>query len=141
MNALGPAALPCGTCPYRRDVPAGVWAAEEYAKLPPYDADTAFQPFGLFMCHQVDGRVCAGWVGCHGGGQLLAVRLAAADRRMDDEEIRAAVEYDCPVPLFPSGAAAAMHGRSGVADPDEPAKRAIGKILSRRSRSTGGSRG
>lgn len=35
---------PCHSCPYRRDVPSGVWATEEYDKLLPYDADTASQP-------------------------------------------------------------------------------------------------
>lgn len=24
---------PCETCPYRRDVPSGVWSADEYRKL------------------------------------------------------------------------------------------------------------
>lgn len=47
----GPAPQPCASCPYRRDVPSGIWAAEEYAKLPAYDADTPFQPPHLFLCH------------------------------------------------------------------------------------------
>ena len=132
---LGPAVQPCGTCPYRRDVPAGVWAADEYAKLPRYDADTAYQPPNLFLCHQVDGHLCAGWVGCHGGGQLLAVRIAALTGGMDSDAIQATVNYTCPVPLFESGAAAAAYGRSGVADPEVPAQRAIAKLLTRRGRS------
>lgn len=31
---------PCSACPYRVDVPAGVWAREEYDKLDPYDLPT-----------------------------------------------------------------------------------------------------
>lgn len=78
----GPAPQPCASCPYRRDVASGIWAAEEYAKLPAYDTDTPFQPANLFLCHQTSAgdpraRVCAGWVGCH-GSDLLALRLAAS---------------------------------------------------------------
>ena len=64
---LPPARTPCATCPYRTDVPSGVWAPEEYAKLLAYDEETAYQPLSVFLCHQVDGRVCAGWAGCHDG--------------------------------------------------------------------------
>lgn len=34
---------PCASCPYRRDVPEGVWHPEEYSKLRAYDGSTGEQ--------------------------------------------------------------------------------------------------
>lgn len=123
----GPSKAPCGTCPYRKDVPAGVWAAEEYEKLPGYDGDVLDQLLagatGLFMCHQNDGHLCAGWVGCHDMYHSLAVRLQSVAPETFD--------YVSPVPLFASGAEAAAHGLSGVPNPDERAKAAMRKLTKR----------
>jgi hypothetical protein len=126
-NVRGPAKAPCGSCPYRRDVPSGVWDASEYAKLPDYDAPTALQPPGLFLCHQADGRVCAGWAGCHDGNELLALRLAAL-QGMSPQEIAATRGYTSPVPLFGSGREAAEHGMAGIDDPGPKARRAIERL-------------
>jgi hypothetical protein len=52
LSAPLPASNPCGSCPYRRDVPSGVWDAAEYEKLPRYDGPMADQPARLFLCHQ-----------------------------------------------------------------------------------------
>lgn len=109
-DVRGPAPRPCQSCPYRRDVPSGVWAASEYAKLAAYDRDTAAQPAEMFLCHQnspdaAQSRLCAGWAACH-GDQLLALRLAGARRDLPPEVVRAAMDYVSPVPLFDSGAAA-----------------------------------
>mgnify|MGYP000989402522 CR=1 FL=1 len=89
----GPSRQPCGSCPYRRDVASGIWAASEYAKLTAYDADTPFQPPNLFLCHQTAAedhraRLCAGWVGCH-GPDLLALRLAATTGQLATTDVRA----------------------------------------------------
>ncbi|MEU2558465.1 DUF6283 family protein [Streptomyces longispororuber] len=132
-----PAPRPCESCPYRRDVPAGIWASEEYEKLRRYDADTPEQPTGVFQCHQADAdsdtrRICAGWLGCHGGTELLALRIAVLDGRIDSSTYRAAADYESPVPLFSSGGAAAAHGEAGVAAPAEEARRMIGKICQTR---------
>ncbi|MEU9879009.1 DUF6283 family protein [Streptomyces phaeochromogenes] len=86
---------PCESCPCRPDVPAGIWASEEYANLRRYGAETPDQPAGLFQCHQADAdsavrRVCAGWAGCHEGEELLALRLAVLDGCID-----AAAYKDC----------------------------------------------
>lgn len=113
----GPAVGPCGSCPYRTDVPSGVWTADEYAKLPPYDNDTAYQPPNVFLCHQKDGRVCAGWAGCHDGTQLLSLRLACMTGAMSREVADAVIDYRSPVPLFSSGGAAAAHGMRDVEEP------------------------
>ena len=54
-----PAKRPCGSCPYRRDAPSGIWSREEYEKLPEYDKPTAYQPPQVFMCHRNAGCLCA----------------------------------------------------------------------------------
>jgi hypothetical protein len=126
--APGPGKAPCTTCPYRRDVPAGIWHADEYAKLPRYDGETFEQLEGtaLFFCHQQDGNLCAGWLGCHDPAELLALRL----HRVTPETFA----YRSPIPLFASGAEAAAHGMAGIEAPPEAARRAIAKIERRRAR-------
>lgn len=128
-----PAPRPCESCPYRRDVPSGVWAREEYDKLRRYDAPTPEQPPGLFQCHQADaaspaGRICAGWAGCHGTG-LLGLRVALIEGRIDSETFRAATEYHSPVALFSSGSEASDHGQAGLEQPGAASARMIGKII------------
>jgi Family of unknown function (DUF6283) len=133
-EAMGPPApRPCDSCPYRRDVPSGVWAVEEYEKLRAFDKDTPYQPHGLFQCHQVDlhgdrRRMCAGWVGCH-GEELLALRLALAEERIGVDTYRAAVAYQSPVPLFTSGGDAADHGQRDIMRPGADAAHAIAKVV------------
>lgn len=119
-----PKSSPCGSCPYRRDVPAGVWAPEEYSKLPRYDAETFAQPIAPFFCHAQDGTVCAGWLGCHGADQLLAVRLGVSTGRLDPSCLDASTD----VPLFGNGAEAAAHGASGVKRPSTAARQVIRKL-------------
>ncbi|MFG2825068.1 DUF6283 family protein [Kitasatospora sp. NPDC048365] len=127
---------PCESCPYRRDVPSGIWDPEEYAKLRRYDAPTAEQPTAMFQCHQADAgsgaaRVCGGWAGCHGYA-LLAPRVALLDGRIDDATYRAVVEYTSPVALFGSGGEAADHGEREIEDPGRGAERLIEKITHNR---------
>ncbi|WP_431728503.1 DUF6283 family protein [Verrucosispora sp. TAA-831] len=131
---LRPASHPCGTCPYRLDVPSGVWASEEYAKLPLYDRPTWDQPTGVFACHQQDGRVCAGWAGCHDTAELLALRLAANFGVLDPDELDATIDYVSPVPLHPTGQAAADHGMADVDSPGPRARRAIDRLLAKTER-------
>lgn len=122
---LRPGKAPCGSCPYRRDVPAGVWSADEYMKLPAYDGDTGEQIMkgatGVFLCHQQPGRLCAGWVGCHDMRHNASVRF----ERVDDSVF----DYESPVPLFSSGAEAAAHGLSGIKAPTEAARKMIDKLI------------
>lgn len=126
-----PRKRPCSTCPYRRDVPSGIWAEDEYDKLPTYDNDVPEQAaagaFGLFFCHQHDGNLCAGWAGCHDMSNNLAVRMHAA------EVDPATFEYVSPVPLFGSGAEAAEHGKREISSPGEMAKRKIRGLLRARA--------
>lgn len=119
-----PRPRPCVSCPYRRDVPSGVWAAEEYDKLPGYDGDTACQRLNLFMCHQGDGLVCSGWLGHRDPYELLAVRFGVIDGRLDES----ALDYTTDVALFGSGAEAAAHGRRNIDNPPPDTVAAIGKV-------------
>jgi hypothetical protein len=117
----GPASRPCGSCPYRRDAPSGLWHPTEYAKLPLYDLETYDQPQAAFFCHQQDGHLCAGWVGCHDMEETLAMRLPF--HGLSEEELDKTYDYVSPVPLFASGAEAALHGMRDDAEPDERSRR------------------
>lgn len=123
-----PRATPCLSCPYRRDVPSGIWAASEYDKLPEYDQPTALQPMGVFMCHQRGGEACAGWAGCHNQQDhehdLLALRFTGLNN-VDAEAVRA---YVSPVPLFASGAEAAEHGKRDIEHPSAEAIEKVGVV-------------
>jgi hypothetical protein len=112
---------PCSTCPYRRDVPSGMWAAEEYDKLPLYDAPTPAQPVEGFACHSTPDEWCNGWALTHSNrGQeheLLALRFHGVT--------------DLPepaVPLFASGAEAAAHGMRDIDDPSPAACAAVARL-------------
>ncbi|MFD7015863.1 DUF6283 family protein [Streptomyces sp. NPDC059928] len=136
-----PAPRPCSSCPYRRDVPSGIWASEEYAKLRRYDAGTADQPPSVFQCHQKDAysdgsRICSGWAGCHDAGGLLALRFALLTGTIDVETHRATTAYVSPIPLFCSGHEAAAHGEAGVDAPAEEAHLLIKKITRTRQHLT-----
>jgi hypothetical protein len=114
---------PCPTCPYRRDVPSGIWHEEEYAKLPRFDGDVPEQIMAgataPFHCHSGPEKLCAGWVGCHDMDNSLAVRMTRCD--IDP----AVFEYTSPVPLFASGAEAAEHGMRDLPEPGPDAARKI----------------
>lgn len=133
-----PAARPCGSCPYRRDVPSGVWDASEYRKLPRYDEATQGQPAVAFFCHQQDGRLCAGWVGCHDMGESLGLRFAGMAGALTPEEFDACLDYTTDVPLFGSGAEAAAHGLRDLAAPDDRAVRTMRKVARRQEHRAGG---
>jgi len=131
-TAREPAKNPCGSCPYRQDVPSGVWAPEEYAKLIGYDRPTGEQPMGVFYCHQQDGRICAGWAGCHDMDNNLGLRIAAAFGHISQEVLVATLTYTTKVRLFATGLLAAEHGLAAVDEPDERAKKVVSKIERKR---------
>jgi hypothetical protein len=128
---IGPRRAPCATCPYRRDVPSGIWTANEYDKLPVYDRDIASQAmagaFSAFFCHTQDGNLCAGWVGCHDMHETLAIRAGRSDLDLD-----VILNYQSPVPLFASGAEAAEHGKRDIERPGSVAQRKIVQLLKQR---------
>jgi hypothetical protein len=120
---------PCPSCPYRLDVPAGIWHPVEYEKLVAYDAPIGQQPPGVFLCHTDPLKACCGWASCHRrpGCELLALRIPG-------QEPDAVVDTD--VPLFGSGGEAAAHGLAGVEDPSPEARAMMRKIELRRAAGT-----
>jgi len=118
---------PCTSCPYRRDVPSGIWASEEYDKIVQFDQETMFQPPAIFLCHQADGCLCRGWLDTHGPG-LLALRLACARGTVDHEAVNKAFDEGPAVPVFKTAAQAAKHGRRAINRPGRKAKALADKI-------------
>lgn len=86
------------------------------------------------MCHQQDGCLCAGWVGCHDMDESLAVRLGSAAGTIGEDDLNAIRDYESPVPLFGSGAEAAAHGLADVPQPDAEAVAMIGRLERKRRR-------
>jgi hypothetical protein len=126
---------PCKSCPYRKDVPSGVWAPHEYDKLPAYDGLTALQDPRAFQCHLGNEKVCAGWLACHGTdgpNALLAMRLVGFFSRVDPKLFN----YRTDVELFASGAEARAHGLRDIEQPDEAAQKTVAKLI-RLGKSTG----
>ncbi len=116
----------CEACPYRRDVASGVWAREEYEKLPPYDADTGEQPMAGFVCHASPGCFCHGWA-VVGGHDLLALRFHAM--------AHGPVEIPPPsVPLFASSTEAAAHGLKQVKRPTRAARATMARLQQKHRR-------
>lgn len=116
---------PCAACPYRRDVPSGVWADHEYDKLVGYDLPTGMQPPMTFGCHATPEHYCHGWAVVHSnrghGNELLALRLAS----FGGDEV---VIPEAGVPLFSSGAEAAEHGKAEIEEPGEEACETIDRL-------------
>lgn len=125
MTAERVRAQPCEACPYRRDVPSGLWSAEEYDKLPPYDAETWEQPFDGFSCHATPEFYCHGWAVVHMSRghafELLALRFAHFEGDIPTP----------PVPLFESGAEAAEHGKREIKRPKKRAKQTVQRLMAR----------
>lgn len=119
-------AAPCKSCPYRRDVPSGVWAEQEYKKLAAYDGEIAEQAMkgamSLFLCHQRNSALCSGWLACHGPENLLAMRLHHAHVEPST------FDYSTDVLVFTSGAEAAAHGTRDIDEPGTPARRAMNRL-------------
>ncbi len=115
----------CEACPYRKDVPSGVWSANEYAKLVDYDKPIVEQPAAPFACHASPDRLCHGWACCHGGSENGSLALLFIGRP------------ELPKPsaeLFASGTEAALHGIRDVANPKAAARRMMAKLLGKYKR-------
>jgi hypothetical protein len=109
-----------------------VWDDSEYDKLPEYDRPTGEQPPSVFLCHQQDGCLCAGWTACHDMRDNLGLRVAAAFGAIEREDVGAVLDYETPVLLFESGAEAAAHGRAEIPAPGRRARRTIDKLQRKR---------
>ena len=116
-----PPKVPCGSCPYLKSTPSGLWHKDEYHKLPLYDGEIIDQimngAMGLFMCHQQDGCLCGGWLMTHGVENLAALRLKAVDPSVAD--------YAPDVPVWASGREACDHGLRDIEEPSRVAQRKI----------------
>ena len=123
-----PAPRPCGSCPYRLDTPSGVWSADEYDKLPEFDGQTWEQPTQVFMCHQQDGCLCAGWVAVHDMDENLGLRFAVAGGDISPEVAEQVRDYTTDVPLFATGAEAAEFGKREIEQPPAEAVRMVQKL-------------
>lgn len=122
--------VPCGSCPYRKDVPSGIWSKHEYDKLPAYDGEVIDQlakgAVGVFMCHQQDGHLCGGWLACHGPRNLAALispHVVAPE----------AYDYKTAVPVFASGAEARKHGIRDIKNPGARARKMIENLMRKRN--------
>ena len=124
MKPLDVKPEPCLTCPYRKDVPSGVWHHDEYEKLRQYDISC--MPLPLFMCHQRDGSLCGGWLACHDPNELLACRIHG-------NQLHPVFRYQTDVPVFASGSDARDHGLSGIAAPDRRASKMIAGLVRKRA--------
>jgi hypothetical protein len=113
----------CTACPYRRDVPSGVWAAVEYDKLAEYDKPTGEQPIGVFACHATPEVICHGWAVVHSRQDyehdLLAFRIFPPEGDIPPEG----------APLFSSGTEAAEHGKRDIEHPSEEAKAVVERLM------------
>lgn len=93
---------PCGSCPYRTDVPTGTWHAEEFENLLAHDADP--MNGSVFGCHRFrlrreEADICAGWFldQQERGLPSIKLRLALMARGEDQP-----VVTDGGHPLYPS---------------------------------------
>jgi Family of unknown function (DUF6283) len=112
---------PCSACPYRRDVPSGVWAVSEYEKLREYDEPTGDQPFAAFGCHATPEALCHGWAVVHSSRghehDLLALRLLGSPPIPEPG-----------VPLWSSGNEAADHGQAEIEEPSMEAMETVDRL-------------
>ena len=130
-----PRKTPCGSCPFRVNVPSGIWDASEYEKLLGYDGEIFEQTAtAVFLCHQQDGCLCSGWLGHRDANDLLAVRLGLSRGELDER----ARDYTTEVPLFGSGAEAAEHGLADIENPGTKAHEVMDKIIRTHPRAAAG---
>lgn len=132
MSTMGahPRKQPCASCPYRVNVPSGIWHPDEYAKLERYDGEIheQIQNDGtrVFSCHQDGVAVCSGWLGHREEpSDLIAVRMGIIDGQLDPS----CAEYTTQTALFPSGHEAAKQGRRDLEHPSNRAQKAMRKIM------------
>lgn len=118
---------PCSSCPYRQDVPSGLWAAHEYEKLRGYDEPTGAQPIAAFACHATPEHFCHGWAVVHSNRghayELLALRLRRYDTRN--------VPVSRTVALWSSGNEAADWGQRDVENPTDEAVERVAKLMAK----------
>lgn len=133
-------AEPCSSCPYRRDVPSGLWAEHEYSKLRLYDERTVDQPMAPFACHATPEHLCSGWAACHSnrGSDIPGDPGAHPYDLMALRMLRIPQPVPMPrTPLFASGNEAADWGQRDIENPSEEAMERVAKLLAKYPRLEG----
>lgn len=125
MKVLNCAPNPCNTCPYRKDTPPGIWAREEYDKLPRWDDPMSFA--GTFICHNDPDSVCRGWLEVHYDN--MNVRMQCFHIKWTE-----ANKKPCDVELYASGAEARRAGIKGIKKPSREAVLKIRQIAGGRGK-------
>jgi hypothetical protein len=118
----------CLACPYRRDVPSGVWAAQEYEKLAEYDRETYDQPMGAFHCHATPEVICHGWTVVHGRQDYEHEPIAFRMWGIDPDSVE---EH---TPLFSSGTEACEHGKHDILHPSPEAREVVARLMDKYDR-------
>lgn len=133
VDVLPPDKGACTSCPYRKNVPSGVWAALEYLRLPDYDRPYEAQPRPAFLCHRQTRKLCAGWIGTHGGNRLLAIAFLWMTRSIDKATWKALLAYqpDPRIELFKSGREACDHGLRDIEAPSPEALAVVASVLAK----------
>lgn len=125
MTTLIVASNPCATCPYRKDVPSGVWHHDEYERLRKFDDEPRADNLGTFLCHQTNvcGKeiACKGWLMVH--RESVAVRLAMLRGHIDESAFS-----PTDVALHDSGNAAADFGQRDIERPRRTALKVMQKL-------------
>lgn len=138
----------CSSCPYRRDVPSGVWAREHYELLRDMDSrrtikvpmlgpndetvmvDAPNPNPGTFHCHQSNatGRptVCRGWLSVERNS--IGVRLLASFGGIEYEDIP---DEDESATYYSSGTEAAEAGLRDIENPSSEARLLCRKLVGR----------
>lgn len=89
---------PCGSCPYRTDVPTAHWAREEFADLLKTERDPLGRVYG---CHKKNGSICVGWLMNQDGRGFpsIALRMALSAHGVTREYLD---RLKSPAPLYES---------------------------------------
>lgn len=127
---------PCTSCPYRKDVPSGVWHKSEYEKLREYDepprGSSEIPATALFLCHQTpeigQQTACRGWLTVH--CESVAVRLAVLKGDVTPEQVYAEVKE----PLYKSGNEAADAGIKQIKRPGKKARKIVARLAGKGGR-------
>ena len=120
---------PCKFCPYRKDVPSGVWSSSEYEKLLRYDNETMYQPMHRFACHNDPELACTGWLAVSMQSNHAHESLALRIRPVDVSSFAPDTEF------FQTHTEACVHGLRDIDNPSQEAEDAmivLGRIVERR---------
>jgi hypothetical protein len=87
---------PCKECPWRMDVPTGVFPADAFRESAPTSYDGAIKTFGCHMNKTTAVATCAGFLLRHSDNNI-GIRLSLSGERIDLDTVE-----DGGVPVYPS---------------------------------------